>query len=363
MKTKFPLSAMVIFSALSAGLLRADTAGNAGGVYAWLKSQQRPTGLVRNVTDDPFFGLYAGALAAFCYIHQGDVDRAEKMFDYLDAWRRKKWGSELSRQGFPQAWNADTGEGDEKSDRWVGDNAWLLMALNYHRAKTGSDKYLEMRNALADWLVALQDPDGGVTCGFKPSGQMLFKSTEGNLDSYAALIDRPEAREKVRAWLLEKMWIPEEKRFRTGTTMDATALDCAAWAVCSLGREFAGCLPYAVEHYQYSLPMNGLDAVATGFGDLPGNRRVWFEGTGEMIVAYKVAGQPGEAAKWIANMDAVAVKSANGEVGWPYFNTEPVEPGTSKGFFNPSATWYLLGVWGLNPMDASSWNENSVSKN
>lgn len=349
--------------AVGAGSLLADTDANARGAYAWLKSQQRPTGLVRNVTDDPFFGLYAGALAAFCYIHEGDVDRAEKMFDYLDAWRRKKWGSEPNQKGFPQAWNADTGEGDEKSDRWVGDNAWLLMALNYHRAKTGSEKYRELRDALADWIVGLQDKDGGITCGFKTSGPMLYKSTEGNLDSYAALIDRPEARARIREWLLGQMWVPAEKRFRTGTTMDETALDCAAWAVCALGPEFAECLPYAVQHYKYSLPMNGIEATAVGFGDLPGNRRVWFEGTGEMIVAYKVAGQPEEAAKWIDHMNAVAIPGADGQVGWPYFNNSPVAPGTSKGFFNPSVTWYLLGVWGLNPMNASSWNENAVSKN
>lgn len=360
MKMKFLCLSLLV--ACAGGSVLADTASNVDGAYAWLKSQQRPTGLVRNVTDDPFFGLYAGALAAFCYIRQGDVERAERMFDYLDAWRRKKWGAELSHQGFPQAWNADTGEGDEKSDRWVGDNAWLLMALNYHRAKTGSDKYLDLRNALADWIVALQDTDGGIFPGFKPTGPMTFKSTEGNLDSYAALIDRPEARQKVRDWLVQNMWVASEKRFRTGTTMDETALDCAAWAVGALGKEYAECLPYAVKHYKYSLPMNGLDAVATGFGDLPGNKRVWFEGTGEMIVAYKVAGQEEEAAKWIAHMDEVAVKGANGEVGWPYFNTSPVEPGTSKGFFGPSGTWYLLGVWGLNPMDASSWNENKTAK-
>jgi len=336
---------------------------HAAGAYAWLKSQQQPTGLVRNVTGDPFFGLYAGALAAFCYIRQGDVDRAEKMFDYLDAWRKKKWGPALSQQGFPQAWNADTGVGDEKSDRWVGDNAWLLMALNYHHAVTGSDKYLELRNALADWLVALQEEDGGITCGFKSSGPMLYKSTEGNLDSHAALIARPEARAKVRGWLLQKMWIPAENRFRTGTTMDATALDCCAWAVGSLGKDFAICLPYAVEHYRLTLPMNGLDATATGFGDLPGQQRVWFEGTGEMAVAYRVAGQPERAAQVLADMDAVAVPGADGTVGWPYFNSTSITPGSSRNFFVPSAAWYLLAAWGLNPMDASSWNEPALSKN
>lgn len=349
---------------LLAGLLacattvRADTETHARGAYEWLKAQQQPTGLVRNMTDDPFFGLYAGALTAFCYIRQGDVERAEKMFDYLDAWRRKKWGAEPRLRGFPQGWNADTGEGDEQSDRWLGDNAWLLMALNFHRARTGSDKYRELRDALADWIVGLQDTDGGIFGGFKTSGPMRFKSTEGNLDAYAALIDRPEARARVRAWLLDHMWVPEEKRFRTGSTMDETALDCVAWAVSALGREFAECLPYAVTHYRYDLPMNGTDGIAVGFGDMPGKRHVWFEGTGEMIVAYKAAGQLEEAEKWIAHMDAVAVTGTDGQVGWPYYNTSPVEPGTSKGFFSPSATWYLLGVWGLNPMDASSWDEN-----
>jgi len=363
MITKLFLSLVVAASLLPARLTAAESERNVEGAYAWLKSQQQPTGLVRNMTNDPFFGLYVGALAAFCYVHQGDVGRAEQMFDYLDEWRKKKWGADLSHRGFPQAWNADTGEGNEKSDRWIGDNAWLLMALNYHHAKTGSDKYKDLRNALADWLVALQDADGGIKCGFQVTGPMLFKSTEGNLDSYAALIERPEAREKIRNWLLTKMWIPEENRFRTGTTMDATALDCGAWAVSALGRDYAACLPYVAARYEYTLPMNGLDAQATGFGDLPGKKRVWFEGTGEMAVAYRVAGQPEMAAKILHNMDAVAVPGAMDEVGWPYFNTELVKPGTSHGFFAPSAAWYLLGRWGLNPMDASSWNETATSQN
>lgn len=329
------------------------------GAYAWIRQQQRPSGLFANQQEDTFSGLYVDALAAFCLVHQGEVAAAEKLFDHLDAWRKDKahWGDELSKQGFPQAWNADTGEADLASDRWVGDNAWLLLALEYHRKKTGSDRYAGMRDAVADWLVALQDPaDGGIWAGFNRNGAMKHKSTEGNLDCYAALTMRPEARAGVHRWLTEKMWVPTENRFRTGSTSDYTALDCVSWAVAALGADYAKILEYAEKHYVRSAPMDALPGkTAEGFGDLPGKDRVWFEGTGEMIVAYRVAGRDADAERWIAAMDAVAVPAQTVGHGWPCSSNDPAWRGASTHPFIASGAWYLMGVWKLNPMNPASW--------
>lgn len=349
----------LVVAVLGLALFSSGLRAKPEGAYVWIRGQLRPSGLVSNQQEDTFSGLYVGALAAFCYIHQNDVPAAEKLFDRLDAWRKDEahWGKELSKQGLPQAWNAETGEADLASDRWVGDNAWMLLALEYHHKKTGSERYAGLRAAIADWLVALQDPeDGGVWAGFNRNGPMKHKSTEGNLDCYAALTMRPEARAGVRRWLTEKMWVPSENRFRTGSSVDSTALDVVSWAVAALGPEYAKCLPYAEKHYTISAPMDALPGkTAEGFGDLPGRQRVWFEGTGEMIVAYRVAGRHDDAARWIAAMEKVAVPAKTVGHGWPCSSNDPAWRGASTQPFVASGAWYLMGVWNLNPMNPSSW--------
>ena len=328
-------------------------------VYAWIKGQQQATGVVRNQEGDPFSGLYVDGVAALCYLHQGDVARAEKIFDFFDTYRQKSWGADKAHRGFPGAINADTGVVDEKSDRWIGDNSWLLLALNYHRALTGSKKYAALHGAMEDWLISLQDPDGGIESGFNKSGPMTFKSTEGNLDTYAALVDRPEARQKIYTWLTENMYVESAGRFRTGTTVQDTALDCCSWAVAALGPSFGRCLTYAETHYIQSAPMDARPGfMAKGFGDLPGKKRVWFEGTGEMIVAYRAAGRPADAEKWIAQMAAQSVQGQNG-IGWPCSSTDGPWTGSTTRLFVPSNTWYLFGSWKFNPMNSSSWKHSA----
>lgn len=346
--------------ALAAGLLLgccslASASAPPGEVYDWIKGQQQATGVIRNQEGDPFSGLYVDGVGAFCLLHQGDIKGAEKVFDFFEAYRLKSWGQDKAHRGFPGAINADTGEVDEKSDRWIGDNAWLLLALNYHHALTGSDKYAALRAAMADWLISLQDPDGGIESGFNKSGPMTFKSTEGNLDTYAALADHPEAHKKIYQWLTQNMYVESAGRFRTGTTVQDTALDCCSWAVAALGRDFARCLTYAETHYIQTAPMDACPGtLAKGFGDLPGKKRVWFEGTGEMTVAYRAAGRDADAEKWLAILAGESVRGKNG-IGWPCSSTEPPWNGAATSLFVPSGAWYLFGCWNFNPMNPSSW--------
>jgi len=153
-------------------------------VYEWLILQQAATGILGNQENEFFAGLYPNALAAICYIHQGDVERAERVFSffesYLDSVARQPPG------GFCQFWDAQSGQPHLDSDRWIGDNAWLLIALNYYYCTTANDTFAEMRQTIAQWLISLQDSDGGIWAGFNQNGLMDWKSTEGNLDCYAA---------------------------------------------------------------------------------------------------------------------------------------------------------------------------------
>lgn len=45
------------------------------------------------------------------------------------------------------------GEIDKQADRWIGDNVWLLIALNAYERASGDHKYDEMRSGIAKWLA------------------------------------------------------------------------------------------------------------------------------------------------------------------------------------------------------------------
>lgn len=344
--------------ALAGGLGLASAVPAVAGpdqVYNWIRGQQRSSGLVANQQDDAFSGVYVDALAAMAYLHQGDAVAAERIFDKFDVWRAANWGSTTATRGFPMAWNADTGVVDTTSDRWIGDNAWLLLALEYHALMTGSADYTDMRAYIRDWLIALKDTDGGVKSGFNPAGAMTHKSTEGNFDCYSALVMRPADRAQILNWLTSQMYIPAEQRFKTGSTVSSTALDCCSWAVTSLGAGYSGVLAYAENNYARTTSRDIGSGTATGFGDTPGQNRVWYEGTGQMAIAYLVAGQTAKANTTLVNMEAVETVLDSTRSGWPCSSTLPAWTGASTKLFVPSGAWYLYAKWNFNPMNQASW--------
>src|SRR5687768_18077124 len=84
----------LILTSLAVCLGLAPSAAGPDQVYAWIRSQQRASGLVANQQDDAFSGVYVDALAAIAYIHQGDAVAAERIFDKFDVWRAANWGAD-----------------------------------------------------------------------------------------------------------------------------------------------------------------------------------------------------------------------------------------------------------------------------
>lgn len=240
----------------------------------------------------------------------------------------------------------------------VGDNAWLLIALHYyeqrHAGAAGNGKrYAELRNRIADWILELQDEDGGIYSGFQADGTPIgHKSTEANLDCYSALRDRPSVRARIRSWLLKQMWVEDEQRFRMGSTVDETPLDAVSWGVCALGAEFAHLLPYAERSFLRTARMAATGRLVTGFSDFISKNRIWFEGTGQMIVAYRTAGQHEQAARFLKEMESAMIASHlhEGTAGLPCFSNDPEWEDGDRLIFVPSVAWYLLGKWAVNPM-------------
>ncbi len=319
-------------------------------VYSWLVQHQSASGILGNQEGESFSGLYSNALAAICYLHQNDLRRAEKVFSFFQGHLNSV--ARQSPGGFCQFWEAASGQPILDRDRWVGDNAWLLIALNHHYYFTGENKYAEMRRTIAEWLVSLQDVDGGIMSGFNQNGLMFWKSTEGNLDCYAALIDYPVEREKIRSFLSTQMWIASEGRFRMGSTVAESALDTCSWGVAALGSDFSSALQYAESVFLRSQISDATGKLIAGFADFAAENRIWLEGTGEMALAYYVDGQSQKAEWYLAELRKGMMASTRfpGTVGLAAHTNDPAWSTGSTTIFVPSQAWYLLGAWRFNPL-------------
>jgi|LGOV01.1.fsa_nt_gb hypothetical protein len=126
------------------------------GAYNYIESLiNENTGLVRSADyDKAFTTVYKNALAAMVFIHENDLDLAEGIFDFF-----KSKYNRNSFKGFNQFWDSETGN-EMEINYWEGDNAFLLLALNYYNKVTGSfGNYEDMVEGLVLWLSERADDD------------------------------------------------------------------------------------------------------------------------------------------------------------------------------------------------------------
>lgn len=135
------------------------------------------TGMVASRTNECFTTVYKSSLAAMVFIHQGDHAAAEGIFDRFEkhALPYILGQSPIPFQGFPKDWDACTGL-PTNTNYWEGDNAFLLLALNYYYVTSNhSDKYNDLRTLLVNWLVTRSQFCDGIVA-------------EGVANMYAALL-------------------------------------------------------------------------------------------------------------------------------------------------------------------------------
>jgi len=126
------------------------------GAYNYINSLiNKNTGLVRSADyDKDFTTVYKNALAAMVFIHENDLNLAEGIFDFFKSKYNKN-----SFKGFNQFWDPETGN-EKETNYWEGDNAFLLLALNYYNEVTGSfGNYKDMVEGLVQWLSERADDD------------------------------------------------------------------------------------------------------------------------------------------------------------------------------------------------------------
>lgn len=357
-------------------------------VYQGLKEKQRPSGLVRSYDSMVSAFTYDQALAAMAFTYHKDTQLARNIFNVY----RNKFNAG-GFDGFNEEYNVDT-LAVRDGDRTVGPNAWMMIALMHYRNVTGSTEYDSLIQGLATWIRSFQDPNDGAFRYGKTVDPNLatVKSVEHNLDVYAAfksyvgafsrgsvvLIDFA----KLQRWLnTAPAWNTAQQRFNVGTRSDGVtantdkALDVYSWPILAFS-SYTAVVSQAEATFGTTKVNNLTGQAVTGF-DFSGpfgssnvdKDAVWLEGTAQMVLAYRAAGDLDRATKYLQELKKAIVNVSPTTQGIPYATND----GTAYGFTMtsnfPSASsdaWYIFAERNFNPLKPSAlfhFQQRSIATN
>lgn len=252
------------------------------GAYSYLCNQVKGIGIVDSYKDaynDSY--TYDNALAVIAFTAKGDYTRARAI---LNAYQNNI-GLPLYG-GYYDVYDYTTGIG--RGNISAGPNAWLLDAINFYYYKTNDPQFLGTAQVLADYLVGLQDMDGGLF----GDEFVSWKSTEHNLAAYAALYNYGMLNSKdlyvqkanlVKDFLVLNCWNGE--RFLRGKNDAAEVTDTQSLGVLSLGTTYASAIYWAEYHTKCTKPLGRLSV--TGFDFNNDLDTVWLEGALQEAMAFK----------------------------------------------------------------------------
>ncbi len=214
---------------------------NISYLYNWIKNRQNlRTGLVFSFEGDPFLKniafTYDQALCVCEFLIFKDFDRAKRILDFYN--KRAK----TSKEGaFFNAYYSDTGNVAEYITH-TGPNAWIGIAVLQYIKFTGDRSYLNLAKRIAEFLLKMQDEEGG----FKGCPKCRWYSTEHNLDCYAFFNMLYELtqddfykgiRDKVFRWLKKYSYTKSEIPINRGKGDSTIATDTYAWSIAAIGPE------------------------------------------------------------------------------------------------------------------------------
>lgn len=295
-------------------------------IVQWFNNQQLSNGLLESIEDGNVVSLYDNALAALVFISHNNFSKAEKIFDFFNA----RIDSELKAGlgGFSQLRDRS---GKPNNHRWMGDNAWLLIALNNYKEKTNNHQYDRLASEIADWLIKLQDIDGGLFAGYGADGKRLdYKVTEGMIDSYNAVEGYTEFHSKLLNFLKQNRWSKEDNNLVAWPENPPYlyALDLHSWSYLIFNHYPSTSLITADRHLTTQNSTLTGKAV-NGYCFDEDRDVVWFEGTGQMALGFHFANMHAEKGKYLSEMEKGMIQSkqdSNG-AGFPYASN----PGTHYG--------------------------------
>ncbi len=325
------------------------------GIFNWLNDQQLPNGLLESVENGNIVSLYDNALAAMVFMLQGETGRAENIFDFFN----DRISSELTNGpgGFSQFRDS---EGVPSDHRWMGDNAWLLIALNNYKALTGQSTYDLLVSEIGNWLMGLQDSDGGLFAGYAADNSLLdYKVTEGNIDAFNAINGYSSFHSDLLNFLATERWDDMDNNLVAwpGNPDYLYALDNHSWSYC-IFEDYPISTLYSAERFltTRTATINGLQI--TGYDIDEDKDAVFMEGTGQMALAFAIAGLQIETDYYLTEMEKLLTPSANYDNahGFPYasnpgtgFGNTPLWTGADTNIAISSGAWYVFATYGFNP--------------
>lgn len=369
---------LVVLSTLS--LSCSSDSGGVAGVFpvewqivTWLTEQQdETTGLVQS-QEDSSASTYNNALAIIAFTLKGLPGRAEKILDFYDG---RFNGSEffVGRQprGFFQYRDSRTGVPLAGSNRWMGDNSWLGLAIRFYQSRTGDAHYERIAVAITSLLKSWQQADGHIASGWENSdaGFNTAGSAEGNLDAYKVLALYGEAQRAAAV----KDWLDYNN-----LNWEKGPLDIHTWRVLALGGGYGFSLQdidRADLAYKQTVQYRGRQV--TGFVPFSAadaamllTNNIWSEGTGQAAVAFYKAGYADIGDLYAAELEKLAFASPNYQgtktisflafpdaARYPWVNTD-------KGHV-AGVCWYLFARNRFDPFDgvvmASVQKQNPASR-
>ncbi len=320
----------------------------------WIFKMQQPSGLLQSTESTDFVSLYDNALAAILFIQENSRQKAERIFDFYVT----KLDDELLKNGgFYQSRNA---KGEEGERIWMGDNAWLLIALNHYEAKYQSNKYQEMSKGLEHWLRSLQDSDGGIKGGINSNGTEIPKVTEGILMAFNAVKGFDGFHEGILEFLKTNRW---DADLHILTAWPENPDYTYAMDLHPLGIGVFEDMPDDIL-FQANRYLNNQENTLTGeevlgycFDD--DKDVVWLEGTAQMAVAFNSIARYDLSSKLILELEKTIMQSSaidNAE-GIPYTTNHATTYGATLLWDHTDITsalsstiWYSFAKANFNPL-------------
>lgn len=285
-------------------------------VYNWVVTMQSESGLMESAEFTDFVSLYDNALAVILFSTTSEYQRAEYILDFFDA----RVNSEL-QQGFGGFYQVRTTDGSAARRVWMGDNAWLLIAINHYHARTGNQRYAVMAETLESWIRGLQEEDGSLKGGLEENGAEIVKVTEGMITAFYAVPGYDSFHKNLLKYLEENRYDDEDEIFladRTGTDYDY-ALDLHSLSFLIFPDADDEMLKEA-DRFEASHKHSQNGEKISGYCFDVDQDVVWLEGSAQMGLAFLRAGEEGDMKKILKDLRKAYIPSvlSAGTKGLPY---------------------------------------------
>lgn len=329
----------------------------ADSIYSWFAHMQQPNGLLPSSEQSKNVSLYDNSLAVMVFIVYGDYKRAEKILDFFNS--RLKSEMLDGPGGFAQMRTLKGVPSNNLPRRWLGDNAWLLIAINNYHHYAKNNRYQRMAKALSKWIISLQDTDGGVWGGYDAQGRTISKIAEGNIDAFNAVKGYTKFHNRLLEYFKRVRWDATDQLLIAWAEYPEYkyALDLHSWGYCAF-ENFPESVLDKADRYINTQHSTITKKQVAGYCFDEDKDAVWLEGTGQMVVAFQKAGRVETAQKYLSEMNKCMIQSRlyPGCYALPYttnfassYADDVLWEGVDTNPAVSSTAWYLFSLHRFDP--------------